>query len=83
MSKFRVRFYRHTTTADRHEIEVAADSPAAARQRVLDWAAGRLELSDDEEQSEELVREGEIVNSVFDELWPESSPNAVTEVTEG
>ena len=78
---FRVRFYKNCTTSDRHTIAVQADSPEAARQRVLDWGQGRIDLTRAEEGSENLEREGEVIDSVFEGLEDEDQPYAVVQIT--
>lgn len=80
--KYRVRFYRHVTTVDRHEITIEADSPEEARKRVNQWGKGEIELTDEECSTENLIKEGEVISSEFDELEEEDHPYAVTPVRE-
>jgi hypothetical protein len=79
---YRVRFYKATTTADRHTIVVRASSPEAARERVNAWGEGKLELTPEEEESENLEKEGEITDSAFSELEEQDHAYAVVAVNE-
>jgi hypothetical protein len=81
VKQFRVRFYKHTTTADRHSITVNANSPNEARNRVRKWGKGELQLSHEEEVSEELEREGDVIESEFNALEQHADPYAVVDVT--
>lgn len=76
MKKYRVRFYKNVTTCDRHSIEVEASSSDEARARVLEWG----NLTDDELLTEELEREGDVVDSEFSDLAFPDDPYAVVEV---
>lgn len=79
MKKFDVRYYREERSSVRMNITVNADSPEAARQRVLDWGEGRIELTPEEEETEECGKE-ELLDGEFSCLEIESDPYAVVEV---
>jgi hypothetical protein len=79
MGKYRVRFYKEERSSVRMDIEVNADSPEAARQRVLDWGEGRIDLTEEEEYSESSGKE-EVLGGEFTGLEEEDDPYAVTEV---
>ena len=80
MAKYDVKFWRSTVTADRICITVEADSPEAARIKVLAWGTGEGGLSEEEEMTEYLEKE-EVLDSEFDGLVDETYPNAVTEAS--
>lgn len=75
--KFRVRFYKNVTTCDRHSIEVEAANEVHARAKVTDWGKGEIELTDAELATENLEKEGEVVETEFDSLEDEDDANAV------
>jgi hypothetical protein len=77
---YRVRFYKQTTTTDRHSIAVRASSPEAARDRVEAWGTGKIELTEAEELTDELEREEGIDASEFSQLEEEGDPYAVVEL---
>ena len=81
MTTYRVRFFKNVTTCDRHTIEVEADSPEEARAKVLEWGSGDdSQLTDEELATENLEKEGEVVDSVFSELEEADHPSAVVEI---
>lgn len=83
MKKFRVRFYRACTTVDRHAITVEAETPEAARDKVQAWGKGELELTDAEELTENLEKDGDIDDTEFRGLLePDERCDAVEEVIE-
>jgi hypothetical protein len=65
---FVVRFYQNTTTCDRHCVVVRANDGEEAKARVKAWQLGQIELTEAEERSEELEREGDVVAGEFDGL---------------
>lgn len=77
LMRYNVKFWRSCTTADRCSITVEADSPQAARAKVLAWGTGVGELTEEEELSETVERE-EVQNSEFDALLDATEPYAVT-----
>jgi hypothetical protein len=79
MGSYRVRFYREERTSVRMDIEVTADSPEAARQRVLDWGEGRIELTEEEEMTEASGKE-EVLGGDFTGLEEADDPYAVVEI---
>lgn len=80
--KYEVRYYREERSSVRMGITVEADSPEAARQRVLDWGEGRIELTAEEEETEFSGKE-EVLGGEFTCLEEADDPYAVTEVNDG
>lgn len=80
MPQYDVRFYKHCRTSDRLTITVEADSPEAARAKVLEWGLTGDGLTEEEEQTESLGKE-EVLGSEFVGLEDEGHPYAVVEIT--
>lgn len=60
-----VCFYKDVTTRDHHAIIVRADSPEEARAKVEEWGRTGDGLTDAEEATENLLKEGEVVEGRF------------------
>jgi hypothetical protein len=74
-----VRYYREERSSVRMDVTVNADSPEAARQRVLDWGEGRIELTPEEEETEQSGKE-EVLGGDFTCLEEADNPYAVEEI---
>lgn len=79
---FTVRFYKRTVTSDRMDIIVEAESPEAARAKVLNWGLTGDGLTEAEEQTESLGKE-EVVDSEWHDLADPTDYAAVVEMEEG
>lgn len=88
---YRVRFFMLTTTCDRHSIQVRASSPEAAKARVDAWRRDLIDLTHDEETTENLDKEMDVTDSTYDGLaeqpWDEptelEAPEQLTEGAQG
>jgi hypothetical protein len=86
-----VRFFMLTTTCDRHSIKVRASSPEAAKARVDAWRRDLIDLTHDEETTENLDKEMDVTDSTYDGLaeqpWDEptelEAPEQLTEGAQG
>lgn len=80
---FRVRFFMLTTTCDRHSIQVRASGPDAAKARVDAWRRELIELTHDEELTENLDKEMDVQDSQYDGLaeQPWDAPTELEEAT--
>lgn len=80
MKKFRVRYYKEETSSVRYDIEVEAESPEAARERVRANMTGEVEDLTDEEIDSESSGKEELHTSEFSQLEEVSDPYAVEEL---
>jgi hypothetical protein len=80
--KYRVRYYKEEVSTVRYDIDVEADSPEEARERVRANMTGEIEDLTDEEIDSEASGKEELDSSTFSALEDESDSHAVVEVTE-
>lgn len=80
--KYQVRYYKDETSSVRYDIDVEADSPEAAVERVRANMTGEVEDLTDEELNTERSGKEELVTSEFDQMADPTDLYAVTEVTD-
>jgi hypothetical protein len=79
---FNVRFYKEEITVDRYSIIVRANDAEEARQRVKAWSEGEIELTEEEEDSENYERQADTLACEFSSLEDADDPYAAVECDE-